>query len=103
MLTSVRNNQTRDVTQALVSNNEYQRKSYSGQKNGCYCTIRTITGRVLDMAGPFYANQNGAEIIKNLIEDWHGLCQLLNEGDKLFLDRGFQGAKDVLESNGKRN
>ena len=42
---------------------------------------------------------------KNLIRDKkkdplhkHGLCQLLNEGDKLFLDRGFRDAKDVLES-----
>ena len=52
------------------------------------------------MAGPFYSNQNDAEIIKNLIEDPHGLCQLLNEGEKLFLDRGFRDAKDVLESKG---
>ena len=52
------------------------------------------------MAGPFYANQNDAEIIKNLIEKPHGLCKLLNEGDKLFLDRSFRDAKDVLESKG---
>ena len=52
------------------------------------------------MAGPFYANQNDAEIIKNLNEDLHGLCQLLNGGDKLFLDRGFQDAKYVLELKG---
>ena len=31
------------------------------------------------MAGPFYANQNDAEIKKNLIEDPHGLCQSLSE------------------------
>ena len=37
---------------------------------------------------------------KNLIEDPHGLCQLFNEGGKLFLDRGFRDAKDVLESKG---
>ena len=52
------------------------------------------------MAGPFYANLNDAEIIKNLIEDPHGLCQLLNESDKLFLDRGSRDAKDMLESKG---
>ena len=28
------------------------------------------------------------------------MCQLLNEGDKLFLDRGFRDAKDALESKG---
>ena len=38
-------------------------------------SICTTNGWVLDMAGTFYANQNGAEIIKNLIEfnlfnDW---------------------------------
>ena len=49
----------------------------------------TTTGRVLYMEGPFYANQNDANIIKNLIEDPNGLRQLLNEDDKLFLDRGF--------------
>ena len=42
------------------SNNEYQRKSYSGLKKVSLCnpsTICTTTGRVLDMAGPFYANE----------------------------------------------
>ena len=50
------------------------------------------------MTGPFYANLNDAEMIKNHIEDPHGVCELLNEGSKLFLDRGFQDTKDVLES-----
>ena len=52
------------------------------------------------MAGPFYKSQKDAEIIKNLIVGLHDLCQLLHEGDKLFLDRGFRDAKDVLESKG---
>ena len=59
------------------NNNEYQRKSYSGQKKVLLCkpfTICTTTGRVLDMAGPFYANHSDAGIIKNLIEDPYGLC-----------------------------
>ena len=54
------------------------------------------------MAGPFYANQNAAEIIKNLIADPHGLCQLLNERDKRLLDRDFRDTKDVLESKSQR-
>ena len=107
MLTSVRNNQTREVcntssrrvlmkimirklqqndvskmffnsTDELMliyegtyvrhqksSNNEYQRKSYSGQEKVPLCkpfTISATTGRALDMAGPFYANQNDDEI-----------------------------------------
>ena len=83
------------------SNNEYQQKSYSGQKKVPICkhfTICTTTRRVPDMAGPFFANENDAEIIKILIEDPHGSCQLLNEGDKLFLDRNLRDAKDILES-----
>ena len=54
------------------SNTEYQQKSYSGQKKVPFCkhfTIGITTGPVrIDMAGPFYANQNDAEIIKNLIK-----------------------------------
>ena len=41
--------------------NEYQRKSSSGQKKFPCCepfTICTTTGRLLDMSGPFYPNQN---------------------------------------------
>ena len=52
------------------SNIEYPRKSYSGQKKVPLCkpfTNCTTTGRVLDIAGPFYTNQNGVEILKNLI------------------------------------
>ena len=52
------------------------------------------------MGGPFSSNQYNAKVIKNLIEDAHGLFQLLNEGNKLFLDRGFRDAKDLLESKG---
>lgn len=74
------------------SNNEYQRKSYSNQKKVPLCktfTICTTTGRVIDIVGPYYANQNDAAIIENLIENPHGLSQLINKGDKFFLDRGF--------------
>lgn len=49
------------------------------------------------MAGPYCANQNDAKIIKILIEDPHGLSQLMNKDDKLFLDREFRDAKDTLE------
>ena len=47
-----------------------------------------------------YANQNDAKIIKNLTEDPHSLCQLLNEDDKLFLVRSFRDTKDLLKSKG---
>ena len=73
----------------------------------CAVTMRTSENFIRDKKRSlyaslllFYANQNDAEIIKNLIEDPQGLCQLLNEGDKFFLDRGFRDANDVLESKG---
>ena len=52
------------------------------------------------MAGPFYSDQNDVEIMNIFIEDPRGLWQLLNEGDKLFLDRSFWDVEDVLESKG---
>lgn len=81
------------------------KKSYSGQKKVPLCkpfTICTTTEHVIDIAGPYYANQNDVEIIKNLIKrykDPYSLNQLMIKGNKLFLNRGFRDAKDALESN----
>lgn len=46
------------------SNNEYQRKSYSGQKKVPLCKpfiICTKSGYVVDMLGPYLANNNDAK------------------------------------------
>lgn len=51
------------------SNNEYQRKSYSGQKKVLLCqpfTICTLNGFVIDILGPYTANMNDAEIMSHL-------------------------------------
>ncbi|XP_036143574.1 uncharacterized protein LOC118645866 isoform X2 [Monomorium pharaonis] len=58
------------------TNNEYQKKSFSGQKKVPLCkpfTICTTDGYIVDMLGPYLANQNDAEILKNIIQDPNGL------------------------------
>ena len=52
------------------TNNEYQMKSYSGQKKVPLCkpfTICTTDGLIVDMLGPYLANQNDAEILKSVL------------------------------------
>lgn len=85
------------------SNNDYQRKSYTGQKKVPLCkpfTICTTTGFVMDMVGPLEANQNDAQIITNIIQDPHGLSKLMEKEDIFILDRGFRDAVADLESKG---
>uniref|UniRef100_A0A6P7GRD0 Uncharacterized protein LOC114329946 n=3 Tax=Diabrotica virgifera virgifera TaxID=50390 RepID=A0A6P7GRD0_DIAVI len=79
------------------SNNEYQRKSYSGQKKAPLCkpfTICTTNGYIIDILGPYYATDNDAKILESILNDPNGLITLLQEGDKFFLDRGF---RDVIQ------
>ena len=82
------------------SNNEYQRKSFSGQKKTPLCkpfTICTTTGYVIDILGPYTAQQNDATIMKSVIDESSDLCTLMKEGDIFVLDRGFRDVKDFLE------
>lgn len=82
------------------TNNEYQRKSYSGQKKVPLCkpfTICTTDGFVVDMLGPYPATQNDAEIMKIIIDDPNGLCTFLKPGDIFILDRGFRDVQNHLE------
>ncbi|XP_068993908.1 uncharacterized protein [Neodiprion pinetum] len=53
------------------TNNNYQRKSYSGQEKVPLCkpfTICTMNGYIVEMEGPFYATQNDAEIVVYLYQ-----------------------------------
>lgn len=82
------------------SNNEFQKKTYSGQKKVPLCkpfTICTTDGYVIDMLGPYPANLNDAEILRTLLQDPNGLCKLLKENDIMILDRGFRDVKAELE------
>ena len=85
------------------SNNEYQRKSYSGQKKVPLCkpfTICTTNGFVIDVLGPFYATQNDAQILQISLSDLNGLRSILKKGDIFILDRGFRDVKKFLENEG---
>lgn len=80
------------------TNNEYQRKSFSGQKKVPLCkpfTICTTDGYVVDMLGPYLANHNDAEILKTIIEDANGLCKFLEKDYVFVLDRGFRDVKKI--------
>ncbi|XP_076246511.1 uncharacterized protein LOC143186687 [Calliopsis andreniformis] len=85
------------------TNNEYERKSYSGQKKVPLCkpfTICTTNGYMVDMLGPFYANQNDAQIMKIVLQDPHGLQSLMKRGDICIVDRGFRDIQSHLEECG---
>ncbi|XP_066595448.1 uncharacterized protein [Prorops nasuta] len=85
------------------SNNQYQRKSYSVQKGVSLCkpfTICTTDGYIINMLGPYYANQNDATIMKEVIDDSNGLSLLLKPGDVFVVDRGFRDVKEYLEEKG---
>ena len=53
------------------TNNEYQRKYFSGQKKVLLCkpfTIWTTDGFEINMLGPYLANNNDAEILKMFLK-----------------------------------
>ena len=52
------------------SNNEYEKKTHSGQKKDFLrkpFTLYTTGGVFIDMLGPYYANENDAGISKSII------------------------------------
>lgn len=84
-------------------NNEYQRKSYSGQKKVPLCkpfTICTTDGFVVDVPGPFLANENDASIMKKVMEDPDGLKLIMKKSDICIVDRGFRDVVPYLEELG---
>ena len=86
------------------SNNEYMRRSYSGQKKNRLCkpfTITTTNGFIVDTFGPFSsANENDAQILKQILEDANGLKSLMRKGDVCIVDRGFRDANENLRKQG---
>ena len=85
------------------TNNEYQRKSFSGQERVPLCkpfTLCTTNGYIIDMLGPYLANQNDAEILRSVIENPTGLYKFLKDSDIFVLDHGFRDVKDALGKKG---
>lgn len=92
-------------THQKSTNNEYQRKSYSGQKKKPLCkpfTICTTNGYIIETMGPFLANQNDAQILQQIMQDPNGLCTILQENDIFVVDRGFRDIKEDLENRNYR-
>lgn len=86
------------------SNNEYQRRSYSGQKKKPLCkpfTIVTTNGYIIETLGPFSANLNDASIMDLVLNDPNGLRSILKAGDICVVDRGFRDVKEKLSNMGK--
>ena len=85
------------------SNNLYQRKSYSGQKNQHLCkpfTVCTTDGYIIDFFGPYLANVNDASIIKHIISTEDQFAALLEKDDLFVVDRGFRDASIFLKEKG---
>lgn len=93
------------VTHQKSTNNDYQRRSYSGQKKKHLAkpfTICTTNGFVVDTLGPFPANLNDAQILEEVLKNENGLKRLLKPGDYCIVDRGFRDVVSVLEGAGYR-
>lgn len=84
------------------SNNEYQRRSYSGHKKLPLCkpfTICTTNGLVVDVLGPFYSKENDAKILRQVLDETNSDLRALmcEENDVFVLDRGFRDVQSYLE------
>ena len=82
------------------SNNDYQRKSYSGQKKTSLCkpfTVCMTDGYVVDILGPYNANYNDAKILEEELVKNAYLKELLQPDDVFVLDRGFRDVVPLLE------
>lgn len=85
------------------SNNEYQRKSYSGQKK-CHLakpfTICMPDGYIVDVLGPFHGIVNDAQILKHLLQMDNEFNDLIQANDVFVLDRGFRDVVSSLKEKG---
>ncbi|KAK0156751.1 hypothetical protein PV327_011649, partial [Microctonus hyperodae] len=82
------------------SNNDYQRKSYSGKKKVPLTkpfTICTTNGFIVDIMGPYTANMNDAQIMEEIISDETDISALLEKNDAFFVDREFRDVQKKLE------
>nr|XP_034192559.1 uncharacterized protein LOC117609911 [Osmia lignaria] len=85
------------------TNNEYQRKSYSDQNNVPLCkpyTVCTTNGYVVDVLGPFHADQNDAQIMKTILQDLNGLQSIMKRGDICIGGREFHDVQSSLKELG---
>lgn len=84
------------------SNYSHQRHTYSGQKRRHLFKIMkfiTVDGFIIDIFGPFRANQNDAEILKVIFEKT-SFKNILKAGDVVLVDRGFRDCMTTFQSLG---
>ena len=84
-------------------NNEYQRKSYSGQKKTSLCkpfTICTTNGYIVDTVGPFNGTMNDATIMKIVLQDPSGISTLLRPGDSALSTVAFRDVVEYMQNQG---
>lgn len=82
------------------SDNELQRLTYSDQKKRHFIrpmTICTADGRIVDMYGPYFATNNDATIIIDVLEKNPELTSLIKANDVFILDRGFRDCVQTLK------
>jgi hypothetical protein len=83
------------------SNNEVQKKAYSGQKKAPIVKpfiICAPDGYIIEIYGLYPGTMNDAQIIKAIMKNDQNLRKLLKEGDIFVLDRGFRDALDDLKN-----
>lgn len=82
------------------ADNELQRLTYSDQKKRHFLrpmTICTADGRIVDIYGPYFATNNDANILINVLEENPDLLSLLKPNDVFILDRGFRDCVQILK------
>lgn len=57
-------------------------------------------GYVVDILGPYHANKNDAEILREILDKNEDFKSLLEDGDVLILDREFRDVVGDLETKG---
>lgn len=86
------------------ANNEIQKATYSGQKKRHLWkpfVITTTNGYIIEVEGPFFANESDSTILNELIEKRPDLKNLLLPKDIVILDRGFRESVKNLTQNYK--
>jgi hypothetical protein len=79
------------------SDNELQRLTYSDQKKRHFVrpmTLCSSDGRIIDLYSPYFAVNNDAQIILDVLKNNKNITELIKPGDVMIFDRGF---KDCLK------
>lgn len=82
------------------ANYEFQKLTYSGQKNRNFLrpmVCVTTNGYIIDVFGPFEAVRNDAKCMKAILDNDPSVPELLQPGDVFIFDRGFRDCLEDIE------